>query len=194
MRKYLVVVVLVLVAGAWVAGFAPEYSARHEAEAARDELLQQLDAAQAGTRVGDLLGQCLALEDLAREGRFVEAQPLSSAFFDEVRAESQRTADPALRDSLVAVLSERDPVTAALTRGESGVAERIRAIGKRLRRRLGYTVPGGAPATEAAAADAVPTPAPDDAEEADDEESTPEPPPEGGLDPTPTPDPSDSGS
>jgi hypothetical protein len=145
MKRYLVVLVIVLVAGAWVAGFAPEYSARHEAEAARDHLAQRLEAAEARLRIAELLGQCLVLGDLVREQRFGEAQPLSSTFFDAVRAESQRAADPAFHESLEAVLESRDAITAALSRGEPEASTRLAAIQRRLRRSLGYTVPGGAP-------------------------------------------------
>jgi hypothetical protein len=145
MKRYLVVLVIVLVAGAWVAGFVPEYSARHDAEAARDRLQERVDAAESRLRIGELLGQSLALGDLVREERFGEAQPLSSAFFDAIRAESQRVSDPAFRDSLDAVLEARDAITAALSRGEPEASGRIAEVQRRLRRSLGYTVPGGAP-------------------------------------------------
>jgi hypothetical protein len=161
MKRYLVVLVIVLVAGAWVAGFAPEYSARHEAEGARDQLQQRLDVADVRLRIGELLGQSLALGDLARDARFGEAQPLSSAFFDAVRAEAQRATDPAFRESLEDVLESRDPVTSALSLGKPEASERIAGIQRRLRRSLGYTVPGGAPPSDVATPEASREPEPE---------------------------------
>lgn len=188
MKRYLVVLVIVLVAGAWVAGFAPEYSARHEAEAERDRLQQRVDAADERLRMTELLGQALALGDLVREQRFGEAQPLSSTFFDGVRAESQRVREPAFSGALLEVLEARDATTAALSRGEAEAAVRIAQFERRLRRALGFTVPGGVPPSVAAAPEASESGQPElEADEPAEVEPLPTPRPEPTPSPTPTP-------
>ena len=154
MRKVVVVLVVLLIAGAFVAGYWPQHQglvrAQAEAAEARRQLAEtrsELAAAEAKARLGRLFGQYLALDDAVASGNYGEAQALSSPFFDAVREEVTKGPDPAARTALDAILMRRDTVTAGIARGEASVREVLVPIERELRRALGYPVPPLAPAT-----------------------------------------------
>ena len=148
MRQVLVVLVVLLIAGAFVAGYWPQREKLTQAQAetveARRQLAEaraQLDQAEAKARLGRLFGQFLALEDAVLASDYAGAQALSSAFFNAVREEADRTGDASVRTALDATLMRRDTVTAGIARGESSVRDTLVPIARELRRALGYTVP-----------------------------------------------------
>jgi hypothetical protein len=148
MKRLLVVLVALLGAGAFVAGYWPQRErlteARAEAAEARRQLAEvraELARAEVRDRRGRLFGRLLALEDAVASGNFGEAQALSTPFFDGVRDEAARESDAAVRPSLDAILMRRDTVTAGLARGESSVRETLLPIERELRRALGYPLP-----------------------------------------------------
>jgi hypothetical protein len=141
------VLVVLLVGGAFVAGYWPQRQRLARALAEADELRRRLDegrsllaAAEAKARLGRLFGQYLALHDAVVASNFGEAQRLSSPFFDAVRDELSRGPDPATRTALDAVLMRRDTLTAGIARGEGSVREVLVPIERELRRALGYPV------------------------------------------------------
>jgi len=146
------VVVVLLVAGAFAAGYWPQrkslIQARAEAAEARRQLSEaraELAQAEAKARLGRLFGQFLALQDAVAAGNYGEAQALSSSFFDRVRDEAGPGADATSRTAFDAILMRRDTVTAGLARGEGSVREVLVPIERELRRVLGYPVPPPAP-------------------------------------------------
>jgi hypothetical protein len=157
-RKVIAVLVVLLVAGAFVGGYWPQREKLVRAQAEANELRQQLAgsrsqlaAAEAKARLGRIFGQYLALRDAVASGNYGDAQKLSSPFFDAVRDEVARGADPTVRAALDAVLTRRDTVTAGIARGEGSVREVLVPIERELRRALGYPVlpPAPAPAVPA---------------------------------------------
>jgi hypothetical protein len=147
------VLVVLLVGGAFVAGYWPQRQRLARALAEADELRRRQDegrsllaAAEAKARLGRLFGQYLALHDAVVASNFGEAQRLSSPFFDAVRDELSRGPDPATRTALDAVLMRRDTLTAGIARGEGSVREVLVPIERELRRALGYPVLPLAPA------------------------------------------------
>ena len=157
MKKVLVVLGALLVAGAFAAGYWPQRRELVRTRAEADELRRQLSearslvgAAEEKARLGRVFGQYLALQDAVSSGNYGEAQALSSAFFDAAREEVTRGSDPSARTALDAVLMRRDTVTAGIARGEGSVREALVPVERELRRALGYPVPplGGAPAAE----------------------------------------------
>ena len=152
MRKVLAVLVVLLLAGAFVAGYWPQRERLVQAQAEVAELRRQLSetqsqvaAAEAKARLGRLFGQFIALQDAVASGNYGEAQTLSSPFFNQVRDEAGRVADATARTALDAILMRRDAVTAGLARGEGSVSEVLVPIERELRRALGYPVPPLAP-------------------------------------------------
>jgi len=152
MKKLVAGLVVLLVAGAFLAGWWPqrERLARAEAESAecRRQLAEartELGRAEARERLGRLFGRFLALQDAAVSGNYGEARALSSPFFDQVRDEGGTTRDATVRTSLDAVLMRRDTVTAGLAREEASVRDVLVPIQHELRRALRYPVPALAP-------------------------------------------------
>ena len=148
MKRLIAVLVVLLVAGAFVAGYWPQREARLRAEKEAAEAGRQLTEArvelaraEARDRRGRLFGRLLALQDAVANGNFGEAQALSTPFFDGVRDEATRERDATVRPSLDAILMRRDTVTAGLARGEGSVGEVLIPIERDLRRALGYPLP-----------------------------------------------------
>jgi hypothetical protein len=142
------VLVVLLVAGAFGAGYWPQRQRLVQAQAEAVELRRQLSesrarlaAAEARARLGRVFGQYLALQDAVASGNYGEAQKLSSPFFDAIRDEIAKGSDPSARTALDAVQMRRDTVTAGIARGESSVREVLVPIEQELRRALGYPVP-----------------------------------------------------
>jgi hypothetical protein len=148
LRKVLAVGAVLLVSGAFVAGYWPQREKLVQARAAAAVAQRQMAEAQARLaraeargRLDRLFGQFLALQDAVASNNFGEAQGLSSPFFDGVRDEVARGPDPVARTSLDAILMRRDTVTAGLARGESSVRDALAPIERELRRALGYHLP-----------------------------------------------------
>jgi hypothetical protein len=148
MRKMMTGLVVLLIAGAFAAGYWPQRQqleqARSEAAELRRELAEttaELTASEAKARLGRVFGDFLALSDAVAAGNFGEAQARSSTFFDRVRDEGSSTTDATVRTALDAVLMRRDTVTAGLARGEGAVREVLELVERDLRRALGYAVP-----------------------------------------------------
>ena len=153
MKKMLAALVILLVAGAFVAGYWPQHQGLVQAQAETAEARRQLEearsaaaASEARARLGRVFGQYLALKDAVVTGNFGEAQGLSTGLFDRVREEAGQTEDATVRTALDAVLMRRDAVTAGLARGEGSVSEVLLPVERELRRALGYPVPPLAPA------------------------------------------------
>jgi hypothetical protein len=158
MKKLVAAVVVLLVAGAFLAGYWPQRQRLEQSQAEAAELQRQLAearsqlaASEARARLGRVFGEYLALEEAVSAGNFGEAQALSSAFFDRVREEAGGTTDASARTALDAILMRRDAVTAGLARGETAVREVLEPVERELRRALGYPVPGPAGAAPAEA-------------------------------------------
>ena len=140
-KRIVTIVVVVLMGGAYVAGYLPEHRLRTEADTRARMLEERLAAAEARTRMGELLGEVLTVREVTTRQNYGQAQELSSSFFDRVRSEAAMTPDSTFRDALNEILARRDSVTAALTKAELGVTETLHTVELRLRRTLGYPLP-----------------------------------------------------
>jgi hypothetical protein len=160
MRRYGLLIVVLFVGAAYVAGYWPEHQQRMTLERERQGLQVQLAEAQARVRLGGLLGQLLAVMDAAAARNYGQAQDLSSRFFEDLRAEAARVPDAPTRGVLEGILRARDSVTASLTRSDPAVLDQLRPAQDGLQSALGYrvTTPAPAPAPPAAAPSETPTP------------------------------------
>lgn len=140
MKRFIAVVVVVLVAAAYVGGFWPEHARRAAADDALARAQAQLASAERQIRLGELLGQQLRLADAIDARNFGDAAGLSSAFFNRVQQEAAQTSDPDLRQTLDAIQRTRDQVTTAIARTDPAVAGTLREHELALRRALGYPV------------------------------------------------------
>ena len=156
--KFLLVVV-VLIAAAYVAGFWPQRERIGVLQAENVTLQQRAEAAEARVRAGALLGELLTLKEVVQDLNYGQARGLSSPFFEHVRAEAGRMTDAGLKQALETILATRDPVTVALTQGDAAALTHLRESERRLRQALGYPPPPAAPVLPSAAAPS-PTPLP----------------------------------
>jgi hypothetical protein len=153
MFAVLVVVVVILVAGAYVVGYWPVRQRNTELEQRVTALEAQLADADAKGRLAGLLGRLLLIEDTVADRNFGQAQGLASGFFDEVRAELGRVTDPMQRQALEAVLALRDSITVSLAAADPAVSAVLGGAEARLRGALGY------PTTASPSPPAAPAPA-----------------------------------
>jgi hypothetical protein len=149
LRRLAIIGGVLLLVGAFLAGYWPEHQRNQALEARVATLEQQLAAARGELRIGRLLGDLLNLMQVASQQDYGQAQALSSRFFDGVREEAAAASDGRSKDALAATLKLRDAVTAALTRADPAVMLTLTEIENRLRLALGYPV---APAGTQAAA------------------------------------------
>lgn len=158
-----ILLVVVLLAAAYVAGFWPQRERISALQAENASLQQRADAAEARVRAGALLGELLTLREVVQDMNYGQARTLSWPFFEHVRAEAGRTTDAGIKQALEAILAQRDAVTVALTQGDASGLAHVREAERRLRQALGYPPPPAAapaltPSPSPAAASPVPAP------------------------------------
>ena len=139
LRVSLVLGVL-LIAGAYLAGFWPE---RQRLAAARSEmqaLEQRASASEARVRLGEVLGQLLSLADAVDNQNYGDAAKRASAYFDRVQSEAGKATSPAVRAVLEGIESTRDSVIAGLAKAEPAVRDILRQQELAIRRALDYDV------------------------------------------------------
>jgi len=134
--KALSVFVLAAIVAAFVAGYWPEHQRRIAAEAESEAVRRRVSSLEDRVRAAQLHGELLNLIDAVEAMNFGEAQSRSSSFFDRVRAEAGRTQDLRLRSVLDEILTRRDSVTSALTRGDAAVAATLAEAERALRQRV----------------------------------------------------------
>ena len=145
-QRLIAIGALVVIGGAFLAGRLPERTLRTATQQHAVSLRQQLEAAEARVRIGQLLGQVFAVRDVAARQDYEQAQELSSMFFDSVREEASAVVGEEFRSVLNEVLSRRDTVTASLAKADPEVIDVLRSTELALRRVLGYPVPLETPA------------------------------------------------
>ena len=155
--KFLLVVV-VLIGAAYVAGFWPQRERISVLQAENVTLQQRAEAAEARVRAGAVLGELLTLKEVAQDMNYGQARNMSSPFFEHVRAEAGRTTDPGVKQALEAILAARDPVTVAITQGDAAALAHLREFERRLRQALGYPPPPAAPTPAPVLPGAAPPP------------------------------------
>jgi hypothetical protein len=139
MKRALLIIVAVLIVGAYVGGYWPQHRRLIQVEAQNRELQAQLESANARIRLGEVLGQALRVSDAISVRNFGEAASLSSAYFDRVRQEAL-VQPPDAKQALDRILQSRDEVTAALARTDQAVSAPLEGQQLELRKALGYPV------------------------------------------------------
>ena len=146
--KYLIIGVLV--AAAFAAGYWPAQRRALEAEQQLQTVRQQLATTERRDVLNRLLGQLLAFSESVSASNFGLATSRSSAFFDRVRTELALARDETERRTLARVLLSRDQVTALLVRADPAVAAILRQHELEMRSLLGYAVGLESPAPASA--------------------------------------------
>jgi type II secretory pathway pseudopilin PulG len=128
MRKFFVtlLVLLVVIGIAYVAGYWPQRQLQKECEQQLQQVRQQLDRAQSLVRVARLENQLLNVIEQTGAQNYGTAQELSRKFFDDVREQLNRSKDPAAQALLQQVLETRDLVTTGLARADATVQDSLK--------------------------------------------------------------------
>jgi hypothetical protein len=133
MKTFLFVLVLALVAGAYVAGYLPEHRRLVESRLELAAAETQLADAQGRLRLYTLQSRLARMIESVRERNYGDAAKLSTEFFDGVRAETSQTQDAKVGSDLEAVLAIRDAVTMRLAVGDPSILEALNGAMNRLR-------------------------------------------------------------
>lgn len=141
MKRLFLIVGVILLAAAFLAGYWPQHQRAADAETAMRTARQELLDANRTVQLSELLGQLLRLSDAVDERNYGEAAALASSYFDRVRAETSSDQQPDVQQALQQILQSRDGVTAALARSDPSIAGTLRQQEITLRRALGYSVP-----------------------------------------------------
>ena len=136
MKKLLIILVLLVVGGAYVAGYWPQRQKLVAAEQNSSQLTQQLAEAQTLVRICHIENQLLAVIEQTESQNYGEAQNQSGRLFDDIRAEAGRAANPTYKQLLDTLQGRRDAVTAGLARADSGTLMVLRQSLKDLRQLL----------------------------------------------------------
>ena len=142
LRRALVGIVVLLVAGAYVAGYWPEHRRLVEAREQIATLETRLKDAEAHNRLAGILGHLLHLMDAVEARNFGEAAQQATAYFDRAATESLAVTEAEPKAALDQVLRARDRVVASLALTDAAaVTEELRRHELALRRGLGFSVP-----------------------------------------------------
>jgi hypothetical protein len=128
-----VVAVVVLSAFAYLIGLLPERQRRLGLEREVAALQSRVAEAEATGRICGLYTRLEGLIDVVGRQNYGQASESATAFFDAVRAESERTDQPAFREALLSVLGTRDSVTGSLTRADPAALDQLRQAAELLR-------------------------------------------------------------
>jgi len=140
MKRLLAIVIVVVVALAYLAGFWPQHRRLTDAQAQNLALEGRLAAAEDRVRLAEVLGQLLRLSDAVAVKNYGEAATLSSSFFDSVRVEASRADQPAVKEALEGILRARDQVTTAIAGTDPSLSTSLKEHERALRQVLGYSV------------------------------------------------------
>jgi hypothetical protein len=143
MRRLLAGGLVLIVVGAFLAGFWPQYRRASDARSELEALQNRLALVEGRDRLASLLGRLLQLSDAIGARNFGEAAGVSSMFFEEVRVEASRANQPDVAQTLEAIHQTRDQVTTAIAQTDPSVAVLLKDHERTLRRALGYSIDGG---------------------------------------------------
>jgi Na+-transporting NADH:ubiquinone oxidoreductase subunit NqrC len=119
MKKALFVIVLLLIAGAYLAGYWPQRAHVQQAQQSASQSAQQLASAHELAQVMRIENDLLVLERATREQNYGQAQQLSGKFFDDLRQDIDKYPNASYTPTMQSILAQRDAITAGLTRADA---------------------------------------------------------------------------
>ena len=141
-RKALVVigVIVLVVIGAFLAGYWPEHRRGTSLQTDNDSLRARVLMLDSRARLSMIHTKALDAIDAVAAMNYGHAQGLTSSLFDDIRVELSRTTEPQYREALQDGLDRRDAITAALATGDAAALEPLRELEKRIRQVLSSPV------------------------------------------------------
>jgi len=125
MRRWLAVLVLLLIAGAYVGGWWPERAKRKAAEAELEKVSSRVEAAEGQMRLIEIENQLLLLAAAVEGHNYGTATTKATRFFDAVRIEAVTL--PEGRKAIAeGILAHRDGIMTALADPEHLDLPRVR--------------------------------------------------------------------
>jgi hypothetical protein len=140
-KRVFLLVVLLLMAGSYLAGVWPQRYRIRQAQMQIAALQSELAEIRARERLHEILGQLLRVADEVEDRNFGDAADEAREYFDRIAGEIQVANRPDVRTALEEIRETRDLVTEALSKTEDKVTETLRQQQIELRRALGYVVP-----------------------------------------------------
>ena len=125
-RRLGIVLLLAFVVYLW--GYWPTKRRLDKTDGQLRQTSSQLSDAQGKLGIYSLQNVLLKLLANVSKNNFEEAQPLSSKFFDGVRAEIDRTSQPSIKGTLEPILEQRDMVTFGIARKDPVTSDLVRKI------------------------------------------------------------------
>lgn len=139
MKKVILIIVLILLAAVFVAGYWPQHQQVMQLQQDNAHLQQQLALAQSAARMSQLENEALDLVDQTKAQNYGDAQKLAGKFFNNLQAEVMRDAHASYTPTLQSILSNRDAVVAGLARADASTVgtlqqnmDQIRQIAQQL--------------------------------------------------------------
>lgn len=114
----ILIVGVLLIGAAYVAGFWPQYQKARQAQRQLAGVSDELNQAQSTLRLCRLQNLLQTLIGKVSSNDYGQASPLSTEFFNQVREEASRRSDPQVKAALESILQQRDTVTADLAKGD----------------------------------------------------------------------------
>ena len=127
MRNRLVLWLVLLVAG-FLAGFIPQYLRAQRGSAQLSNTEQQLASCRVEMQLSQLRDTAAMMYLETTRRNYGTAQDHSRRFFDQVQQATGQTADPAVKKTLDDVLKLRDPIIAALAKGDPAVLSDLQLV------------------------------------------------------------------
>lgn len=127
MRNRLILWLVLLVAG-FLAGFIPQYLKAQRSSAEHSNIKQQLASCRMETQLSQLRDAAAMMYLEATRKNYGTAEEHSRRFFGQVQQATTQTADPAIKKTLDDALKLRDPITAALAKGDPAVLSDLQLV------------------------------------------------------------------
>jgi type II secretory pathway pseudopilin PulG len=137
MNKIVAVVILILLAAAYVGGYWPQHRQLRAAQQSAAQAQEELSGAQTVARVCHLENDLLALIGQTENQNYGNARNLSNAFFDEMRREADRDQNTPYKGDLENILGQRDTVTAGLARADASTPTALRQLLAQMQQLMG---------------------------------------------------------
>lgn len=128
MKRAVIITGIILIGIAYVLGFWPQYQKLQLSRQQLDQANAELVGAQVRNGLYRLQHELLAVIRQTNQKNYGQASTLSTKFFDSVRDELPRQADPKVKKALESILGQRDAVTSALAKGDPGAISLLEPI------------------------------------------------------------------
>jgi hypothetical protein len=126
MKKALLILFVVLLIAVYLAGYWPQHAAIQQLNASVSQLQEQLNGAQAATRICHIENEMLTLIDQTQAQNYGEAQTTAGQVFNDLRAEKDRAPNVPYAQALQTIVNRRDSIIAGLARADASTLAPVR--------------------------------------------------------------------